>query len=452
MTYKAFVSSTFEDLEEHRKAVIASLRKAGIFVDPMEDWTAASDEPKKFSQDRVKNCDLCVLLVAFRRGHVPESEELSITQLEYQAAVNSEIDILVFMLREASPWVRTFDELDKDPGIRLFRAKLGESKGVSFFGLDPSSIEIAPAVTRWISEKQESLGSVSLPLAPASSDWPQQVVESLASQLNDEFAFYMRAGEDLSSDQARARYVQGLMKLRHRQGDTSVPPKSHDSRHGMEGPLEDFLAADGVQLLVIGHGGSGKTTMLKHLAADGARRAMQDPRAPIFVYLRLASFDRGDGGFDLLLDRLSTAAHLDRKEFEVQWREGRRPMVLLLDGLNEVARDYQPSCTQALTDSPAEFPSAPSLRHHVSAGRRIRGHVTPFTGEQAAPPGGRPRIWAATGPRVSQGARSKRAPVTDCWAPPGPVLQSLSSVGDYPYPRPLSRRGAQQTGAAYSAR
>jgi hypothetical protein len=156
MANKAFVSSTFEDLKEHRKAVIASLRKAGIFVDPMEDWTAATDEPKKFSQDRVKDCDLCVLLVAFRRGHVPEGEELSITELEYQAAVRSGIDILVFMLREDSPWPRKFDELEKDAGIRLFRAKLAECKGVSFFGLDPSSIEIAPAVTRWISEKQKS--------------------------------------------------------------------------------------------------------------------------------------------------------------------------------------------------------------------------------------------------------------------------------------------------------
>jgi uncharacterized protein (DUF58 family) len=37
MAYKAFVSSTFEDLREHRREVIASLRKAGILVDPMEE-------------------------------------------------------------------------------------------------------------------------------------------------------------------------------------------------------------------------------------------------------------------------------------------------------------------------------------------------------------------------------------------------------------------------------
>jgi hypothetical protein len=45
VAYKAFVSSTFVDLKEHRAHVISSLRRAGFVVDPMEDWTADSDEP-----------------------------------------------------------------------------------------------------------------------------------------------------------------------------------------------------------------------------------------------------------------------------------------------------------------------------------------------------------------------------------------------------------------------
>lgn len=61
MANEAFVSSTFEDLKEHRQVVIVALRKAGIFVDPMENCTASSDEPKKLSQERLEDCDLCVL-------------------------------------------------------------------------------------------------------------------------------------------------------------------------------------------------------------------------------------------------------------------------------------------------------------------------------------------------------------------------------------------------------
>ncbi|MGE3976462.1 MAG: DUF4062 domain-containing protein [Nitrospira sp.] len=124
-THKAFVSSTFVDLREHREHVIRSLRRAGFFVDPMEDWTADNDEPKKFSQDRLDGCDLCVLLVAFRRGFVPDGETRSITQMEYDTAVKEGIDILPFVLGEDAAWPRKFDELAKiqeyKPGASNFR-------------------------------------------------------------------------------------------------------------------------------------------------------------------------------------------------------------------------------------------------------------------------------------------------------------------------------------------
>jgi hypothetical protein len=155
MVYRAFVSSTYKDLKEHRSHVIKSLRKAGFTVDPMEDWTAATDEPKQFSQDRVKGCDLCVLVVGFRRGHIPMGHNLSITQLEYEAALKLGIDVLVFMLEEEAPWPRKFDELDKDPEIRIWRDELMERKGIGFFETDPSSIEIGPALTRWITKKKK---------------------------------------------------------------------------------------------------------------------------------------------------------------------------------------------------------------------------------------------------------------------------------------------------------
>ena len=38
---RAFVSSTYVDLKEHQAAVIGRLTAAGIFVDPVEKWTAA---------------------------------------------------------------------------------------------------------------------------------------------------------------------------------------------------------------------------------------------------------------------------------------------------------------------------------------------------------------------------------------------------------------------------
>jgi Domain of unknown function (DUF4062) len=151
-SYKAFVSSTFVDLKEHRLFVIAALRKAGFFVDPMEDWTAAADEPKRFSQARVAGCDLCILLIARRRGHLAQGERLSITQLEANAAVAHGIPILPFLLDDTARWPKRFDELARDAELGHWRHHWREANGVGFFGAEPSSIEIAPALTRWIAE------------------------------------------------------------------------------------------------------------------------------------------------------------------------------------------------------------------------------------------------------------------------------------------------------------
>ena len=153
MPCRAFVSSTFADLKDHRAHVIGSLRRAGFAVDPMEDWTADSDEPKKFSQDRLDGCDLCVLLVAFRRGYVPDGETRIITQLEYAAALKRGMDILPFMLDENAPWQRNFDELEKDPEIVKWRADLRKRHGVQPFGLEPRSIDMTGSLGRWLAKR-----------------------------------------------------------------------------------------------------------------------------------------------------------------------------------------------------------------------------------------------------------------------------------------------------------
>jgi len=120
----------------------------------MEDWAAAKDEPTDLSLDRMRGCDLCVLLVGFRRGHIPNDQELSITQLEYGAAVAHGVDVLVFMLDEQAAWPRKFDELDRDPQIRRWREQLKKKRTVSFFDNDLHSIKIESALTRWVMDVQ----------------------------------------------------------------------------------------------------------------------------------------------------------------------------------------------------------------------------------------------------------------------------------------------------------
>jgi hypothetical protein len=153
---RAFVSSTYLDLKRHRGRVIDALRKSGIHVDPMEDWTADDREPKQFSRQRVDGCRLCILLVAFRRGYVPEGETLSITQMEYDYAVRSRVAVLPFLLGDDEPWPRRFDEMEKDPGIRQWREQLRHNHGVGTFAFGPESLDVGPAVLRWLQESDDA--------------------------------------------------------------------------------------------------------------------------------------------------------------------------------------------------------------------------------------------------------------------------------------------------------
>ncbi|MEO8341223.1 MAG: SUMF1/EgtB/PvdO family nonheme iron enzyme [Nitrospirota bacterium] len=273
--YKAFVSSTYIDLKEHRAHVINSLRNAGFFVDPMENWTADSDEPKKFSQDRLAGCDLCVLLVAFRRGFVPEGETHSITQMEYDTAVKDGIDILPFVLAEDSPWPRKFDELDKDQEVKTWRGYLRTKHGVEPFSLDPRSIDMTGALGRWLAKKKgvPSEGAPTLRI-----DWPDDKSPYRGLQwFNQEYAplFF-----------GRDREVNELVAKMSEPG--------------------------GRALLVIGASGSGKSSVV----AAGVRQAVTKqgrlPGSTQWVWQRIQPSD-GDTPCDALARGLKEAFQLSAR-------------------------------------------------------------------------------------------------------------------------------------------
>jgi hypothetical protein len=125
--------------------------------------------------------------VAFRRGFVPVGESLSITQLEYQAALDGGIDVLAFLLDEDSPWPRKFDELERDPEVRAWRKAVEQRHGRGRFGLDPGSIEIGPAITRWVTQQSQRVAQVG-------EDWVHLVSNVLSLPRNEPETWNIAAG------------------------------------------------------------------------------------------------------------------------------------------------------------------------------------------------------------------------------------------------------------------
>ena len=138
---KIYVSSTYTDLRDHRAAAIGQLRRMQHAVTAMEDYTALDESAAVACTGDVAASDLYIGLTAWRYGHIPTDDNpnsLSVTELEYQAAIENGVPRLLFLLDEASSWPPSFLDAHTGAGdagkrIRDFRKRLCEERLASMF-------------------------------------------------------------------------------------------------------------------------------------------------------------------------------------------------------------------------------------------------------------------------------------------------------------------------------
>lgn len=94
--YQVFISSTFEDLKEERRAVQDVIISTGDFPVQMESFPAADENQFDFIKSLIDGCDYYVLIVAGRYGSVAE-DGLSYTEKEYRYAVSQGVPVLVMV-------------------------------------------------------------------------------------------------------------------------------------------------------------------------------------------------------------------------------------------------------------------------------------------------------------------------------------------------------------------
>jgi len=158
-----YISSTYEDLREHRELVYRALRRLQHDVRAMEDYVATDERPVDKCLADVAACDIYIGIIAFRRGFEPPEanpERCSITQLEYRKANEYKKDRLIFMLSEDAPWpVKFVDVDDLALRVRAFRTELASQHVVAYFR---TGHELAEFVTAAV-----ALRSVAVPLGAA---------------------------------------------------------------------------------------------------------------------------------------------------------------------------------------------------------------------------------------------------------------------------------------------
>ncbi len=124
----AMISSTALDLPEHRKQVAEACTRLGIFTRPMELLPARDADAIKVSLEMVDEADLYIGIYAWRYGHIPDGKDISITEMEFDRAVERGIPILVFTIHKDHPLLIDMVEVGDQAKTKLAALKEKASK------------------------------------------------------------------------------------------------------------------------------------------------------------------------------------------------------------------------------------------------------------------------------------------------------------------------------------
>ena len=97
---KAVISSTVLDLPEHRREVRDACLRQKVFPIMMEHLPALDADAIQASLALVNDADIYIGVFAYRYGYQPIGHEISITEMEYNRAVERGIPCFVFTMAD----------------------------------------------------------------------------------------------------------------------------------------------------------------------------------------------------------------------------------------------------------------------------------------------------------------------------------------------------------------
>lgn len=134
------ISSTARDLPLHRKQVLDACLRQGMFPVMMEHLPASDAEAISASLKLVEEADIYVGVFAHRYGYVPHEnnpQQISVTEMEYDRAVERKIPRLIFNIDKNHP-LGDFTINDIDTGenaakLTQFKSRIETGNIVNFF-------------------------------------------------------------------------------------------------------------------------------------------------------------------------------------------------------------------------------------------------------------------------------------------------------------------------------
>jgi len=166
MKKTVFISSTFEDLAEHRRAIWDLLEEFDVRVRGMEKFGARKESPLETSLSEVESSDIYAGVIAFRLGSIDKNSGKSITQLEYEKASELKKEILIYLIDEENSDVKIkyVDHGIKRDKLEAFKKILKEERTVAkFITKDDLIVKLKRDMERVLEhkeQKEEIIGDV----------------------------------------------------------------------------------------------------------------------------------------------------------------------------------------------------------------------------------------------------------------------------------------------------
>ncbi|MCD7879717.1 MAG: DUF4062 domain-containing protein [Candidatus Gastranaerophilales bacterium] len=119
--YQIFISSTFEDLQDERKAALEAILITNNIPIGMESFVASSKEQFEHIKSCIESCDYYILIVGARYGTQHPKLNLSYTELEFDYAKSLNKPILAFIRSDINKCRKKDTDLEN---ISKFRTKV----------------------------------------------------------------------------------------------------------------------------------------------------------------------------------------------------------------------------------------------------------------------------------------------------------------------------------------
>jgi formylglycine-generating enzyme required for sulfatase activity len=272
-----FISSTFDDLKEHREQVAKAAWANGFSPRMIEDFPATGHARSlQYCLEKVDEAEVVVVLVAHRYGWVPEDasnpDKNSITWLECEHARKAGKEVLAFLVDPNYDWP---DRLRENYRLVSERTKPSILKEVN---RNEEKLErFKKELSRYFRNTFTDAASVRPLVSEALADWRRRHHPTAAVTYTDPVT-YLRALED----DARQIRIKGLRTKRAEPyffgideiyiplttlASSGAPEKGADQARRIV--LERALSQR--KVVIVGDPGSGKSTFLRRVAFELCR-------------------------------------------------------------------------------------------------------------------------------------------------------------------------------------